>query len=92
MTALWLFLSFGAMPDVALFLGIGRDLTKGQLHPRAVGLYNLLHRPMAPLVLAAAALAVEPVLLAGAAGWATHIAVDRIAGYGLRTPDGFQRA
>ena len=92
MNEIWLFLAFGAMPDVALFLGVGRGLAKGQLHPRAVGLYNLLHRPIAPLALAAAALAVEPVLLAGAAGWATHIAVDRIAGYGLRTPDGFQRA
>jgi len=30
--------------------------------------------------------------LVGAAAWGVHIAVDRVAGYGLRTPDGFQRA
>jgi len=38
-------LAAGALgPDVALFIGIGSGLEKGQLHPRAVRLYNLLHR------------------------------------------------
>jgi len=43
-------------------------------------------------VLAIVAAAVLPAgYLVGALAWALHIAVDRVAGYGLRTPDGFQR-
>jgi hypothetical protein len=92
-TGLWQFFVFGAMPDVALFVGIGSGLAKGQLHPRAVPLYNALHRFAGPLVLAAVAAAFLPTgYLVGALAWALHIAIDRVAGYGLRTPDGFQRA
>ena len=80
-------------PDLALLLGVSRGLAPGQLHPRAVPLYNALHRPWAPLALVAAAatgLLASPWLVLGAA-WLVHIAVDRVVGYGLRTPDGFQR-
>jgi hypothetical protein len=93
MTGLWQFLVFGAMPDVALFLGIGSGLAKGQLHPRAVPLYNALHHPAGPLAFAVVAAALMPVgYLVGAGAWLMHIGIDRLAGYGLRTPDGFQRA
>ena len=93
MTGLWQFFVFGAMPDIALFLGTGSGLAKGQLHPRAVPLYNVLHHPAAPLAFAVVALAVLPAgYVVGAAAWAVHIGIDRFAGYGLRTPDGFQRA
>mgnify|MGYP006198445953 CR=1 FL=1 len=51
MTGLWQFFVFGAMPDIALLLGIGSGLAKGQLHPRAVPLYNALHRFAGPAVL-----------------------------------------
>ena len=94
MTGLWQFFAFGAMPDVALLLGIARGLAPGQLHPRAVPLYNALHHPAGPIALAGVVLAASlPAgYLVGALAWAVHIAVDRIAGYGLRTPDGFQRS
>lgn len=89
----WQFFAFGAMPDLALFLGIGAGLAKGQLHPRAVPAYNALHRfagpPALGVVVVAASLPAG--YLVGALAWALHIAVDRAAGYGLRTPDGFQR-
>jgi len=92
-TGWWQFFAFGAMPDIALFAGIGTGLAKGQLHPRAVPLYNALHRFPGPVILAAVAAAFLPTgYLVGALAWALHIAVDRVAGYGLRTPDGFQRA
>jgi len=91
-TGLWQFFAFGAAPDIALFAGIGSGLAKGQLHPRAVPLYNALHRFTAPLAFAAVAVAILPAgYLVGAIAWGLHIAVDRVAGYGLRTPDGFQR-
>ena len=93
MTGLWQFFVFGAAPDIALFAGMGAGLAKGQLHPRAVPLYNILHRWVTPAAFAVVAAVLLPVgFLVGAAAWGVHIAVDRVAGYGLRTPDGFQRA
>ena len=92
-TGLWQFFAFGAAPDLALLLGAGPGLSQGQLHPRAVPAYNLLHRVWGPLVLAAlvAAGALGTGFLVGALAWGLHIAIDRAAGYGLRTPDGFGR-
>ena len=43
-TGYWQLAAFGLGPDIALLLGIGRGLERGRLHPRAVPLYNLLHR------------------------------------------------
>ena len=80
-------------PDVALAFGGGSGLARGQLHPRAVGLYNAVHRFWGPLALiAAAALGVLGLgwFVAGVA-WATHVAVDRAVGYGLRDAAGVQR-
>ena len=53
----WMAVAFGLGPDVALLLGAGRGLEKGQLHPRAVPLYNVLHRFWGPVALAAVAAA-----------------------------------
>jgi hypothetical protein len=95
---LWQFFAFGAAPDLALFLGAGfaprANTRKGTrpsgpefpLHPRAVPVYNALHRFAGPIILA-----FVPGFLLGALAWALHIAIDRTVGYGLRTPDGFQR-
>jgi hypothetical protein len=67
--------------------GETRGLVKGQLHPRAVPLYNALHRFIGPILLA-----FVPGFLVGALAWALHIAIDRTVGYGLRSRDGFQLA
>ena len=90
----WQAAAFGLAPDLALVLGAGAGLAKGQLHPRAVGTYNLLHRFWGPLALASLAIlgAIPAGFLIGAVAWTFHIALDRALGYGLRTPDGFQRA
>jgi Domain of unknown function (DUF4260) len=92
-TGYWQLAAFGFGPDVALFYGAGRGLAKGQLHPRAVGLYNLLHRFWGPLaLLTLAGVGLLPLgFFIGALAWAFHIALDRTVGYGLRTRDGFQR-
>src|SRR3954462_10227101 len=50
-TGYWQFAAFGLGPDLALFLGAARGLAKGQLHPRAVPIYNLVHRYWGPLAL-----------------------------------------
>jgi hypothetical protein len=65
--------------------GETRGLAKGQLHPRAVPLYNALHRFIGPILLA-----FVPGFLVGALAWALHIALDRTVGYSLRTRDGFR--
>jgi hypothetical protein len=85
--------AFGLGPDVALIFGASPGLEKGQLHPRAVPLYNLLHRFWGPVVLGAVAATglIPSAFLVGALAWAFHIALDRSVGYELRAPDGFQR-
>jgi hypothetical protein len=85
---------FGIGPDVALVLGIGSGLAKGQLHARAVPLYNALHSFLGPIALLALAAsgALGTAWLVGGLVWAFHIAFDRALGYGKRTRDGFQRA
>jgi hypothetical protein len=89
----WQIAVFGVGPDLALLYGGGRDLAQGQLHPRAVPLYNLVHRFWGPLALAALAVLglIPNLLLIGALTWLFHIALDRSVGYGLRTHDGYQR-
>jgi hypothetical protein len=93
-TGYWQLPVFAIAPDVALFFGAGHALANGQLHPRAVGLYNALHRLWGPLALATLALAslIPTGYLVGALAWAFHIALDRSLGYGLRSRDGFQRS
>lgn len=90
----WQAVAFGIGPDLALLLGIGRGLVKGQLHPRAVPLYNGLHRFWGPLALGAlAAVGLLPsAFVVGALAWGFHVSLDRAVGYGLRTRDGFQRS
>jgi len=93
-TGYWQLAVFGLGPDVALFLGLGRGLERGRLHPRAVPLYNLLHRFWLPLALGIAATAgpISTGYLVAALIWAFHVSLDRAVGYGLRTRDGDQRA
>jgi hypothetical protein len=91
----WAAALLGAVgPDIALLLGGGAGLARGQLHPRAVPFYNAAHRFWGPIALVAAASAglVGPAFLVGGLAWALHVALDRTVGYGLRDRDGFQRA
>ena len=91
-TPWWIVVVFLLGPDIALFAGIGTGLEKGQLHPRAVPLYNALHRYWGPAALALASVVLPDGWLAAALAWAVHVSLDRAVGYGLRTPEGFQRA
>jgi uncharacterized protein DUF4260 len=86
--------AFGLAPDLALVFGAGAGLAKGQLHPRAVTAYNLLHRFWGPAALATLTIAgvLPAAFVIGALAWTLHVALDRTVGYGLRTRDGFQRS
>jgi Domain of unknown function (DUF4260) len=72
------------LPDVALFVGIGMNLDRDQLHPRAVPLYSALHRFGGPVLLGLSAYWAGAPWLVAALAWAAHIAFDRALGYGLR--------
>jgi hypothetical protein len=87
----WLSVAFALAPDLAVLYGIAPGLARGQLHPRAVRLYNALHRFWGPLALAVVALASGLPLgyVAGALAWSLHVAFDRTIGLRLRSPDGF---
>ena len=85
----WVFL---VLPDIALLYGISSGLEKGQLHPRAVPLYNALHVPIGPVALALLSLVIGIDWFAGALAWTAHIAIDRVFGYRLRTREGFIRS
>ena len=91
-TGWWPFAAFVIAPDLALLLGFGANLEKGQLHARAVPFYNAAHSFWGPGLLAAASLVLPAGWLVGALAWALHIAWDRAIGYGMRTRDGFQRS
>jgi hypothetical protein len=91
--AWWPAVAFALAPDLAVVYGIAPGLARGQLHPRAVPLYNALHRFWGPLALAVVVLAAALPLgyVAAALAWAGHVAFDRAIGLRPRTPDGFQR-
>jgi hypothetical protein len=86
---IWVFLF---LPDVGLLYGMSSGLEKGRLHPRAVWLYNALHVPVGPAVLALLSLVIGIDWFAGALAWTAHIAIDRAFGYRLRDRRGFIRA
>jgi hypothetical protein len=86
-------LVFGIVPHLPVLLGFGRPHARGQLAPRAVPLFNVMHQPVLPLaVLGLAAAGVLPSFwLVGALAWLSHIAVDWGLSNGLRTADGYLR-
>lgn len=92
-TGLWQLLVFAAAPDLTLLIGSAPGLARGQLHPRAVPFYNAVHRFWAPGALLLVAVTLDlPAWQAAGLAWAAHIGLDRYLGFGLRTPEGFQRA
>jgi hypothetical protein len=85
----WQLIVFAVLPDVAILAGLDRGLARGQMHPRAVPIYNALHRFFGPAALAAGAPLLGAVWLIAALGWAFHICFDHAVGLGLRTREGF---
>src|SRR4051794_38035877 len=47
----WAFATGLVAPDLALLLGAGKGLAPGRLHPRAVPVYNAVHRFWGPAAL-----------------------------------------
>lgn len=88
----WPLVVFAIAPDITLLFGAGAGLQRGQLATRAVPFYNAVHRFWAPAVLIVLTFALHAdAWFAAGLAWAAHIAFDRSLGFGLRTPQGFQR-
>ncbi len=88
-------IGFFIAPDLTFLIGAGQPVEKGYLPTRAVPFYNAMHRAWAPLMLTVvvgiglAPLAPLPLaLFVGGLSWFAHVALDRVAGYGLRNRDG----
>jgi hypothetical protein len=80
----WLFAALWLTPDLSML---------GYLYRPCWGarIYNAIHSYLAPATLALAALLLRsPSLLPFALIWINHIGVDRLLGYGLKYPAGFQ--
>jgi len=76
----WILAASLLAPDLALlgYLGGARA---------GAWIYDLAHTYVAPLALALVGYLIDqPWLMAGAAIWTIHIAVDRLVGYGLKFP------
>ena len=93
----WLALAVGLVaPDLSFLAAAGgtEPVRKGQLPRRAVPVCNAVHRTWLPLALAVA-YSLSPISAPAAftflLAWMLHIAVDRVAGYNLRTEEGFIR-
>lgn len=87
----WPLIVFAIAPDLALLAGSAPGLARGQIHPRAVPLYNAVHRFWAPALLVAVGLGAGPGWITAGLAWIAHIALDRSLGFGLRNAEGFQR-
>ena len=88
----WPLVVFAIAPDITFLLGAASGLQRGQLAPRAVPFYNAAHRFWAPAALTLLALVAGSGAWAAAGlAWIAHIGFDRSLGFGLRTPEGFQR-
>ena len=93
----WLALVVGVIaPDLSFFAAAGahEPVRQGQLPRKAVPFYNTAHRTWIPfgLLVAYTVLPVRsPMLFTFLLAWMLHIAIDRVAGYNLRTKEGFIR-
>ena len=91
--AWWQTVAFALGLDLAVLYGLAPP-ARGQLHPRAVSLYNALHRFWGRSRSLSRLLPRGPPLgyVAGAIAWGLHVAFDRAIGLRPRSRDGFERA
>lgn len=86
-------LAFGILPHATALVGFGQPHGRGQLAPRAVPLFNVMHHPAVPLALfgVAAAGLLPAFWQVGALAWLSHIVIDWALGDGRRTAEGWRR-
>jgi hypothetical protein len=84
---------FGILPHLPVLLGIRQPRPRGHIGTQAVPLFNALHQPLVPAVIAGLGLAglLSPLALVAGLAWLGHIVVDWGLGDGLRMADGGHR-
>jgi hypothetical protein len=89
--AAWWIVPLGALgPDLSFLAAIGGPgNVDGNMPPRVVGPYNLVHHPFGPIALVVAgAVCRSPTAVCVALAWGSHLLWDRGVGYGMRRADG----
>ncbi len=87
----WWIVPLGVIgPDLSFFAAIGGPVAvDGNMPPRVVRPYNLVHHPLGPTApLLVGALLHSPTLVGVGMAWASHLLWDRGVGYGMRRADG----
>jgi hypothetical protein len=93
-SALWLYGQTGRSWWIYTIAATAPDLSMaGYLFGKRVGasIYNLAHLLVWPVALGTAGVLQDSsVLVAVALGWASHIGIDRVFGYGFKYASGFK--
>jgi len=90
-SAPWWIVPLGVVgPDLSFVAALGGPPhVNGNMPPRVVRPYNLVHHPLGPSVLLLVGLLLRSVTVAGLAlAWGSHELWDRSVGYGMRRADG----
>ena len=87
----WWIVPLGVIgPDLSFLAAIGGPSNvNGNMPPRVVKPYNLVHHPLGPTaLLVVGVLFRSPTIVGAALAWGSHLLWDRGVGYGMRRADG----
>ncbi len=90
-SAPWWIVPLGVIgPDLSFLAAIGGPSNvDGNMPPRVVKPYNVVHHPLGPAaLLVVGVLFRSPAVVCAALAWASHLLWDRGVGYGMRRADG----
>jgi len=90
-SAPWWIVPLGVIgPDLSFLAAIGGPSNvNGNMPPRVIRPYNLVHHPLGPTaLLVVGALLRSPIAVGAALAWGSHLLWDRGVGYGMRRADG----
>jgi hypothetical protein len=90
-SAPWWIVPLGVIgPDLSFLAAIGGPSNvDGNMPPRVVKPYNLVHHPLGPAALLVVGVVFRsPTVVGAALAWASHLLWDRGVGYGMRRADG----
>ena len=87
LTAIAVMVAFGIAPHLAFLAGIGQAHPAGQMAPRALAVFNVMHHPIVPAAIVALNVTgvVPTLLFVGATAWLSHIVIGWAIGDRMRT-------
>ncbi len=87
----WWIVPLGVIgPDLSFLAAIGGPANvDGNMPPRVIRPYNLVHHPLGPAALLVMGVLLRlPTVVGAALAWGSHLLWDRGVGYGMRRDDG----